>query len=258
MTYKLVDSGHEKKWEQFGPYLIERPCSQAIWTPKTKTKKPDAVFTRENGNKWIKKIPKPWQVTVGGIVFHLQITDFGHLGVFPEHANHFSWIQEKKPKTVLNLFAYSGGVTMAAAKCGASVCHLDASKKMVDWAKLNAELNDLENAPIRYIVDDALKFLRREVKRKKEYEMIVLDPPSFGRGKQGQVFKIETDIKEILECCRSLSPKYVLLSCHTPGITPIVLENLLKEHGAKKVESGEMVLKGNPTLPAGSYVKGEY
>src|SRR5262249_21075657 len=162
----LLDSGNGQKLERFGEYVLLRPCPQAVWRPTLKVQ-PDATFTREE--RWVfqKKIPKTWVVQHGGVEFKIAPTDFGHLGVFPEHADLWEWMRPliRKPCRILNLFAYSGGVTLAAAQEGAEVCHLDASKGMVDWARENATLNGLEKAPIRWIVDDALKFLAREKKR---------------------------------------------------------------------------------------------
>src|SRR3989344_2704065 len=158
-------------------------------------------------------------------------TDFGHLGLFPEHVSLWQWMSQQMHRgdKVLNLFAYSGGGTVIAAQAGALVCHLDASKGMVDWAKDNALRNGLEKAPIRWIVDDAMKFLKREIKRGSRYEGILLDPPTFGRGSQGEVFKIEEGILPLLELCKavlSTQPRFLVFSCHTPGLTPLVLQHL--------------------------------
>jgi 23S rRNA (cytosine1962-C5)-methyltransferase len=275
-TYSLIDSGHGSKLEQFGPYLIARPCAQAVWDPQlteAEWEKADASFTREGENKWIKKraIPNSWNITVSDIVFKISSTDFGHLGIFPEQRSSWEWIQQivKKAKTrktinILNLFAYSGGSTLAAAKAGAHVCHLDASKGMVAWARENALLNGLEGAPIRWIVDDCNKFLTRELKRGVRYDGIILDPPSFGRGSRGEVFKIEDDLPAILRDCRSLlseQPLFVLFSCHTPGFSPIVLHHLTAQmmRGLKgSIETGEMLLQGSENvlpLPNGVYAR---
>lgn len=200
-----------------------------------------------------------------GVSFKLSLTDFGHLGIFPEQKKQWEWIQEhSKGLKVLNLFAYSGGVTLAAAKGGASVCHLDASKGMVAWARENARLNGLEQAPIRWIVEDVTKFLKRELKRGSSYDAIILDPPTFGRGSQGEVFKIEEDLFPLLELCFSLlspAPKFMLLSCHTPGMTPLILEHLLEPLVLKfggVVEKGEMALEGKQgvkPLPSGGFAR---
>ena len=191
--YQLLDSGNGRKWERFGDFILNRPCSQAIWRPKG-TCEPHATFSREEGTKWTfqKKLPASWEIQIEGVTMKIAPTDFGHLGVFPEHASLWNWMRERitSGTKVLNLFAYSGGATLAAAQKGASVCHLDASKAMVDWARENADLNNLSSAPIRWIVDDAIKFLRREVKRKNRYDGILLDPPTFGRGSKGKCLKL--------------------------------------------------------------------
>lgn len=277
-TYQLIDSGDGRKLEQFGPFLISRPAAQAVWAPsltEAEWNKADLVFTREGDTKWVKK-PKSaetWTIEVAGVIFKIAPTDFGHLGIFPEQRDFWEWIQEvikeaKRPDIkVLNLFAYSGGSTLAAAKAGAQVCHLDASKSMVAWARENAALNNLEKAPIRWIIDDVIKFLGRELRRGNRYDAIILDPPSFGRGSQGEVFKIEEDLRAILKSCRELlsqKPLFILFSCHTPGFSPLVMRHLLNQmmQGLPgTIDDGEMVLKGNKTalpLPSGTYARWTY
>ncbi len=257
--YQLLDSGNGRKWERFGGVILNRPCPQAVWRPKG-CAEADATFSREEGTKWTfqKKIPASWTIRIEGVSMKISLTDFGHLGVFPEHASLWGWMRERiEPGTkVLNLFAYSGGATLAAAQKGASVCHLDASKGMVDWARENAALNDLSSAPIRWIVDDAIKFLRREVKRGNRYEGILLDPPTFGRGSQGEVFKIERDIQPLIELCRDLlsdKARFLIFSCHTPGFTPIVLSHLLGQFFKAPVEAFEMLLESDASysIPSG-------
>jgi len=271
--YALIDSGDQNKLERFGKYLIIRPCSQAMWQPKMSAeawKKADALFTRDSGNQWkgSNTLPPSWIVELEGIQFKLSATDFGHLGIFPEHALFWQWMaplirNQKREVRILNLFAYSGGATLAAAKAGAKVCHLDASKGMVAWARENAALNGLKDAPIRWIVDDALKFLKREAKRNSRYDAIILDPPTFGRGNRGEVFKIERDLNELLSLCRGVlseDPLFVLLSSHTPGMTPVVMRHLMDQmmDGKKgRCEAEELVLpaeKGRD-VPCGSYAK---
>ncbi len=273
-TYALIDSGNGRKLERFGPYLISRPASQAVWDPllpEFEWNKAHAIFTRDNENRWIKKpaLKDNWTLETAGLTFKIAPTDFGHLGLFPEQRDFWEWIQTtvaqaRKPLRVLNLFAYSGGATLAAAKAGAQVCHLDASKGMVAWARENAALNQLENAPIRWIVDDVNKFLARELRRNSRYEGIILDPPSFGRGNRGELFKIEDDIKPILRSCRELlsdKPLFVLFSCHTPGFSPLVMQHLTEQmmRGCPgKIEVGEMVLTGHREvlpLPSGTYAR---
>ena len=270
--YELLDSGRGQKLERFGEVTLARPCSQAVWKRQLSDEewlKADALFVREPEPLWKsrKRLPREWKAEVSKVEFKLSVTDFGHLGVFPEHAQAWSWIQEeirKSPKEMemLNLFAYSGGATLAAAQAGAAVCHLDASKPMVAWARENAKLNGLEQAPIRWITDDAGKFLTREMKRGRTYEGIILDPPSFGRGTQGQTFKIEDDLPNLLIRCRRLiekNPRFIWLSCHTPGLTPTVLQHLLgqaMEGLGGECGSGEMLLKGRDkvlNVPCGTY-----
>ncbi len=262
MTYQLLDSGDGQKLEKFGDYTLLRPCSQAVWRMQ-QSLEADAIFTREE--RWVfhKKLPKSWDVLHGGVAFKITPTDFGHLGLFPEHADLWQWMRPliKKGSRILNLFAYSGGVTLAAAQEGAEVCHLDASKGMIDWAKENASLNRLGKAPIRWIVDDALKFLKREKKRQSFYDGIILDPPTFGRGSQGEVFKIERDIMPLLELCAELltqTPLFVIFSCHTPGFTPLAMRHLLGQTMPRgHLEVGEMALYSPNVLsiPSGSFAK---
>lgn len=275
--YSLVDSGKGSKLERFGPYLFSRPCSQAVWLPQLSEKewdKADATFSREQENRWTQKtlLPSSWQIEVSGLIFKISATDFGHLGIFPEQKPFWEWIQTIvrshatltfKPR-VLNLFAYSGGSTLAAAKAGAAVCHLDASKGMVAWARENAALNRLEQAPIRWIVEDVKKFLARERKRGSRYEGIILDPPTFGRGAKGEIFKIEEEIVDLLQDCRALlsdHPLFLLFSCHTPGFSPLVMQHLMTQtmQDFKGVlDVGEMVLSGQKSgfdVPSGTYAR---
>jgi 23S rRNA (cytosine1962-C5)-methyltransferase len=277
-SYTLLDSGNGRKLERFGPYILSRPCSQAVWKPQLPQEawnQAHAIFSREQENKWREHIhlPEMWQIEISEIQFKLSPTDFGHLGVFPEQKDFWLWIQdilnqtkssrESIPK-VLNLFAYSGGSTLAAAKGGASVCHLDASKGMVAWARENAALNQLENAPIRWIVEDVKKFLSRELRRGTRYDAIILDPPSFGRGSKGELFKIEEDIVPLLQDCSNLlveDPLFVLFSCHTPGFSPLVMQHLMTqmmENRKGKLEVGEMTLSSEKKVfpvPSGTYAR---
>ncbi len=280
-TYALIDSGKGRKLEQFGPFLISRPSAQAVWQPQLREaewNKADAIFTRESENRWIRKerLPSQWTTEAAGIKFKISPTDFGHLGLFPEQKVFWEWIQTfigqakrsgRKDIKVLNLFAYSGGSTLAAAKAGAATCHLDASKGMVAWARENAALNDLTEAPIRWIVDDVNKFLARELRRESRYDAIILDPPSFGRGSQGEIFKIEDDLGKLLHACRQLltpHPLFVLFSCHTPGFTPITMGHLLAQMMTGlpgNIDTGEMTLKGAAEvlpLPSGTFGRWTY
>ena len=265
--YELLDSGDGRKLERFGKYVLARPCSQAMWRPSKSAaewERADASFDREDGNRWHGRsnLPKEWQIETAGIRFKLGGTDFGHLGIFPEQRAQWRWIREQvKAKcegeqrkiSVLNLFAYSGGSTMAAALGGAEVCHLDASKGMVEWARENARLNGLADHPIRWIVDDAHKFMKREIRRGHRYDAIILDPPTFGRGAGGEMYKIERDLKDTLGLVKELlseSPSFVLFSSHTPGLSQIVAENILGQlFPSATLESGEMLLE--PAASAG-------
>lgn len=272
IDYEFLDSGQGYKLERFGPFTIARPCGVALWDRTLPTKawdNADAGFSRERENRWDKKstFTEKWTIELAGVKMLCQATEFGHLGVFPEHAVFWPWMQKRarafkmkhqKNLSVLNLFAYSGGATLALAKEGAEVCHLDSAKGMVDWAKKNAALNQLEEAKVRWIVDDALKFMLREIKRGKKYDAVILDPPSFGRGSKGEVFKIEDDVLKLLTTTKQLlsdKSDFVLFSCHTPGFTPLVMHNLMSSSFSGQIESGEMRLtpqKGY-VLPAGTY-----
>lgn len=273
--YELLDSGHGRKLERFGPVILDRPCAQAVWAPRNDKlwKKADAYFTRKQGLEWRgrEKLPDSWIATINGIKMKLSTTDFGHLGVFPETRSMWDWItntlserspKRKEPLHFLNLFAYSGGATLAGAKGGAHCCHVDASKGMVQWARENAQLNGIEEHPIRWIVDDVNKFLQREIRRGRRYDAILLDPPSFGRGKGGELYKIEQALLETLDLVKTVlseQPCFVYLTSHTPGFTPIVLENLIHQLlGDGKLESGEMLLNGSEAaykVPSGTWAR---
>ncbi|MCC5849303.1 MAG: class I SAM-dependent methyltransferase [Verrucomicrobia bacterium] len=271
--YELLDSGEGRKLERFGDRILERPASQAVWKPdqpESHWDRADARFDRLEGNRWHgrHRLPDEWEAEIEGITFRLSSTDFGHLGVFPEQRPMWKWMREtcktRKNPTVLNLFAYSGGATLAPAQGGATVCHVDASRGMTDWARENARRNRLSDAPIRWIVDDVPVFLGREIRRGRQYDGIILDPPSFGRGAKGEMFKIEERINPLLEQVRALlsaKPLFVLLSCHTPGFSAQVLKNLLEQHLqglGGEVDCGEMLLTGGRgvrPLPSGNYAR---
>jgi 23S rRNA (cytosine1962-C5)-methyltransferase len=268
--YELLDSGDGRKLERFGRYVLARPCSQAMWRPELPEReweRADAAFDREDGNRWHGRcnLPKEWRIETAGIKFKLGGTDFGHLGIFPEQRAQWKWIRRTiaeagRSVSALNLFAYSGGSTMAAALGGAEVCHLDASKGMVEWARENARLNGLGDRPVRWIVDDAHKFMRREVRRGRRYDAVILDPPTFGRGAGGETYKIERDLKETLSLVRDLlsdRPLFVLFSSHTPGLSEIVAGNILGQlFPSARLESGEMLLEGKRLLcPSGIYCR---
>ena len=265
--YELLDSGDGRKYERFGNVSLVRPCSQALWRPENPDawSRATATFDREDGNRWHNRgaLPKEWTIETAGIRFRLSGTDFGHLGIFPEQRAQWNWIREvvkrrsggAKLPTVLNLFAYSGGSTVAAAQGGASVCHLDASKGMVQWARENAALNGLKDHPIRWITDDAHKFMEREIRRGRRYDAVIFDPPTFGRGANGEMYKIERDLKKTLALVKGLlseRPLFVLFSSHTPGLSCTVAANILGQaFPAAQVETGEMLLEGR-SLPCPS------
>jgi 23S rRNA (cytosine1962-C5)-methyltransferase len=277
--YELIDSGDGRKYERFGSYRLIRPCGQAIWRPQkgpSVWKEADASFDRLEGNRWQLNAPIPdnWHVTVSGMQFRLSTTDFGHLGIFPEQRDLWSWITfmlEKardmtgKEISVLNLFAYSGGSTLASARSGAQVRHVDASKGMVKWARENAEINGLGNAPIHWIVEDVNRFLDREIRRSRRYDAVILDPPTFGHGRRKEIYKIDEELSPTLEKCRALlsdTPVFILLSSHTPHCTPIALTNFLrsitKDLAGSCIEYGEMLLTGAPDVlpvPSGTYAR---
>lgn len=274
--YELLDSGGFQKLERFGDVVLSRPCAQAVWRPTLSPvawQKATATFFRDGGNQWRgrDRLPATWDIGVDGTRFQLSSTDFGHLGIFPEQRDQWKRIREvceayrkkhNRAPHVLNLFAYSGGSTLASAHGGAEVCHVDASKGMVDWARKNASLNGLDDKPIRWIVDDVTKFLEREHRRERTYDLVILDPPSYGRGAKGEIFKIENDLPPLLSLIGKLispEPLGILLSCHTPELTPISLHHLLlQQFGQKggKLENGEMQLRGASDVlpvPSGSF-----
>lgn len=266
MTYKLLDCGDGEKLEQFGDVILIRPAAAALWRPKLSKnvwETAHARFSREQKNQWeiYKTLPESWEVEMEGIRLLLKRTDFGHLGVFPEHARLWPWMSAfpLRGARILNLFAYSGAATLALAARGAEVTHLDAAKGMVQWARENAALNGMEKAPIRWLVDDVRKYLARAERREEHYDAILLDPPSFGRGKMGEIFKIEYDLSRILQACRALlssRPLFVLLTCHTPGYTPLALKQVLGEAlPAGHIETGEMFIAGALSLPSGTFAK---
>ncbi|MBI4746573.1 MAG: class I SAM-dependent methyltransferase [Deltaproteobacteria bacterium] len=275
MGYKLLDSGKESKLERVGPYLLVRPSPQAVWSPGLPEKEwqgADAVYIRSStgGGNWEfkRRLPERWEIEYRGLKFFIKPTGFGHLGVFPEHGESWDWIEErireaKGPINLLNMFAYTGGATMAALRAGAAVCHLDASKGVVDWARENAVLSGLSDRPVRWIVDDVVKFVQKEIRRGKRYDAIMLDPPSFGRGASGEIWKIEDDLLKFLLDCRKLlseKPLFIHLSCHSPGFTPLVLQNLLAEmmQGRRgSLSNGEMVISeiSGRLLPSGAHAR---
>ena len=240
--YELIDCGRGEKLERWGDQLLVRPDPQAIWnTPRTHPgwKHPHGRYARSSsgGGQWEKKdMPERWTIRYGSLTFNIKPMNFKHTGLFPEQAANWDFAMEQirragRPIRVLNLFAYTGGATVACAKAGASVCHVDAAKGMVAWAKENARLTGLQEAPIRWIVDDCAKFVEREIRRGKTYDAIVMDPPSYGRGPGGEVWKLEENLFPFVKlCARVLSdkPLFVILNSYTTGLAPSVLGYILQ------------------------------
>ena len=245
--YQLLDTGNFKKLERFGPYTFVRPAPQAIWPPQlseTQWDKANGEFSHHKGKstgggEWTFRNPVPkngWPLRFQDLTFTVQTTSFGHLGLFPEQAKNWDWIENQvrelngnKPN-VLNMFGYTGASTLAAAARGANVTHLDASKTSVTWARKNLESSGLTGCSVRWIVDDAEKFLQREYRRDRKYDALIMDPPSFGRGPKGEVWNIETQMTTLLSSCKNVlseSPKFILLTTHSPGISSLTLKNML-------------------------------
>ncbi len=273
MDYTILDSGNLMKLEKVGDYKLIRPALNAFWEPslpRSEWEDAAGAFTRNSSGggtwKWNSKLPESWTINYGGTTFIVKPTSFGHLGFFAEQKDNWNWLKKEIKKqekiNTLNLFAYSGGSSLAMAEAGARTCHLDAAKGMVDWAKDNLVLNTHINEGIRWIVDDVNKFISRELRRGNEYQGIVLDPPSFGRGPKGQLWKIESDLLDLLKNCKKLmgkNPKFLLLSMHSQGFTPCSLERVVSSilGSEGKITSGEMTMKENSgrLLPAGIYAR---
>ncbi len=246
--YELLDSGIGQKLERYGLYTLVRPDPEALWQKKLSNEvweNSDLTFIRTGGahTKWLMKdgIPKHWNISFGSFIFSIKPSSFKHTGLFPEQLPNWQWIESliKKSKkkykqsiSVLNLFAYTGGATLACAKAGASVCHVDGSKTAVAWARENAELSGFSDAPIRWIIEDCVMFLKREIKRGKHYDAIIMDPPSFGHGPKDELWKIEEHFLELINLCKVIlsdQPLFVLINGYTAGYSPIAYENILKD-----------------------------
>lgn len=264
--YSLIDSGEGEKLEQFGPYIFVRSEPKALWNKSHPEmwQSADAVYVQspfQKEGRWNMKRPikTDWILKWNNISFKVRPTSFKHMGVFPENVAHWEWIQRqielsKRKLNILNLFAYTGGATLAALASGTAVTHVDASKSTVTWAHENATLSGLDGHPVRWIVDDALTFVKREVKRGKKYDGIIMDPPKFGRAENGKIWKFEEHTKILLEACRdvlSLDPVFCLVNAYTVEYSPITLVNMLSQLMPKgTVEHGEIVLQGkNDSLP---------
>ena len=275
--YELLDAGQGEKLERYGDIVLRRPDPESLWQ-KTLTSgewsKADAMFARSGATgKWMmrKDMPKEWNISFGDLKFSIRPTSFKHTGLFPEQLLNWQWMEsvlkkEKRTVSVLNLFAYTGGATLACAKAGAEVCHVDASKSAVSWARENAELSGLADKPIRWIIDDVLMFLKREKKRGKKYDAIVMDPPAFGHGPKDEIWKIEEHFLELITLCREVlsdDPLFVLINGYTAGYSPVAYENVLADMMNDKegtIETGELLIKqsnGNKLLPCGIFARWE-
>ena len=243
-TYQLLDFGDGRRLERFGPLRLDRPCPSADRVARADPsawRQADSRFNRTDAKTgdWTSNghLPERWSIQHGPITFELKRTEFGHLGLFPEQAANWDWIARQvyacstRPK-VLNLFAYTGGSTLAAAAAGAEVTHLDSAKNVVAWARRNAELSGMSDAPIHWVVEDAMKFVTRELKRENRYDAVVLDPPSYGHGCRGEVWRLATDLPRLLGMCAELTAerrRFVLLTAHTPKFSPKRLKQILSD-----------------------------
>ena len=279
--YQLLDTGDFQKLERFGPHLFIRPAPQAIW-PKSlspsKWKKAEGEYKyfkgKDTGGEWKFFTPLPeegWTIPFRDLVFKIQPTGFGHIGLFPEQAINWLWIMDQlkqlndKKIQVLNVFGYTGASTLAAAASGAHVTHIDASKASVTWAKRNLELSGLGDRPVRWIVDDAMKYMEREHRRGKKYDAIIMDPPSFGRGPKGEVWNIENMLSKFMEACQNIlsdTPVFLLFTTHSPGFSALTLENMMRtyfpSHKSGNFQTGEMYipdLSSGLNLPNGFFAR---
>lgn len=275
--YQLLDFGQGRKLERFGACVLDRPCPAAEGVRPSDPagwRGAQARFDRADDGRacWIESAsscPERWTIARGPLTFELRLADFGQVGVFPEQADNWDWLARQvraatSPVRLLNLFAYTGGTTLAAAAAGAEVVHVDASRTSVAWARRNASLSGLAEKPVRWIVDDALRFVRREVRRRRHYDAVVLDPPSYGHGPHGESWKLAEHIVPLLESCAQLtagSPRCLLLSCHTPGFGPAELSAYLSDaffgHCGQRVEARPLTIAsaGGRALPSGAMAR---
>ncbi len=271
--FELLDCSGGEKLERWGSYVLRRPDPQAIWsTPRSLPawEKADAAYARSSsgGGKWVRaRVPDSWQIGYGELRFNVKLMNFKHTGIFPEQAVNWDFVMSRiraagRPLNVLNLFAYTGAATLAAAAAGASVCHVDAAKGMVAWAKENAAASGLSDRPIRWIVDDCQKFVEREIRRGRRYDAIIMDPPSYGRGPSGEVWKLEDSLYPFVELCAGVlsdEPEFVLINSYTTGLSPAVLtyvsESVFTRRFGGHSESAELglpVTAGGLALPCGA------
>jgi len=272
--YELIDSGDSEKLERYGEVVVSRPDPQALW-PKLLDanvwNKAKAIFAHESNDKggWQVKsgVPEKWPITFGGMRFNIRPTSFKHVGIFPEQLSNWEWMsdlikKEKRPITVLNLFGYTGGATLAAAKAGAEVCHVDGSRTAIAWARENAELSGLGDKKIRWILDDATAFVAREIRRGKKYDAIIMDPPAFGHGPNKELWKIEDSLMPLLEMCKQIltdDPVFFLINGYASGYSAIAYENNLKSIFEKGTfEKGELTIEESDSgrlLPCGIFAR---
>ena len=278
--YEILDMANGEKLERWGNVTLVRPDPQIIWKQKSfpnKWKEVNAVYNRSKtgGGSWNykKQMPKAWQIKYKNLTFNIKPMGFKHTGLFPEQAVNWDWMinkieNEKKHKKeikVLNLFAYTGGATVACLSAGASVCHVDSSKGMISWAKENVISSKLADRKVRYIIDDVVKFVQREIRRGNKYDAIIMDPPSYGRGAKGEVWQFENNIYDLVELCMQVlsdDPLFFLINSYTTGISAKVLENMLRLEIKKKgtLSSGEIGLpmkNSEIVLPCGIYARWE-
>lgn len=270
--YEVLDTSGGEKLERWGKYVLVRPDPQVIWnTPKDDPlwRKYDARYARSStGGKWANlRLPEHWQVKYRELTFNVKPMNFKHTGVFPEQAANWDFIMETirgagRPINALNLFAYTGGATLACAAAGASVCHVDAAKGMVAWAKENAKSSGLEDRPIRWIVDDCAKFVEREIRRGRRYDAIIMDPPSYGRGPSGEIWKLEENLWPFVQLVSQVlsdKPLFVIINSYTTGLAPSVVGYIMDSIFTKRFgghsECGELglpVKDSGLVLPCGS------
>ena len=270
--YQLLDFGHGRRLERFGPLRLDRPCPAVEELSKTDPslwERVDARFVRieKDQGQWESEgeLPPRWTISHGQVSFELKRTEFGHLGLFPEQAANWDWIVRQlgecsEPIRVLNLFAYTGGSTLAAAGAGAEVVHVDAARNVVAWARRNAELSGMREAPIRWIAEDALKFVRRELARGNKYDAVILDPPSYGHGPRGEVWRLAKDLPRLLEMCAELTAgrrRFALVTCHTPKFGPAQLAQSVSEafgSGCITADAMTIIANNGRELPSGVMV----
>ena len=276
--YEVIDCSDGEKLERWGRYILLRPDPQVIWDTEKKDRRWTAAMekswnahyhrSKKGGGQWeFFDLPQQWDLHYRELTFHLKPFSFKHTGLFPEQAVNWDWFSQKirqadRPVKVLNLFAYTGGATLAAAAAGAAVTHVDASKGMVTWARENAAASGLSDAPIRWLVDDCVKFVEREIRRGNHYDGIIMDPPSYGRGPKGEVWKIEEKIYSLVCLCEKLlsdDPLFFLINSYTTGLQPAVLSYMLgsavaKRHGGvvEAEEIGLPVTASGLVLPCGA------